>query len=226
MTAKAAWGENMKKFWLVGLALATTLAIAPAAQADTTFYVYLSGSDFSAVGTFTGTSSGSEYNITGGSLNFGNTFFNPSSGSIGTVVPPPAVCTGSPVCYLDFTAGYTYTATQPPSGLPTNHDFMYFDSIFGTTSPYVDGNGILLTLNNGETINIFSVSGVDYVTDYYNGSWLPNTDSAPGGYPVSLYISETPETPEPSSFLLFGTGLLCMAGFLFRKSLPGMIRAE
>jgi hypothetical protein len=55
------------------------------------------------------------------------------------------------------------------------------------------------------------------------GYWVvPLTaDNGQGGIPLDMNIG-----PEPSSLMLLGTGLLCMAGFVFRKSRLSMVKAR
>lgn len=202
----------MKKIGFATLALAAALATAPAAMADS-FNLYFNGpaigSDpsISGSGTLTGTEIGvsPDYDITGGTLNV----------TIG---------------------GVTYTTTVVPIANPLvpqqwpNNPGAFpgttYDNIFipGTTT--VDGNGLLFTLAGAGALN------GDYFTFFYSTT-LPYTNqiiwdattgtnsyvivNGSGGNPLDIS-----QTPEPSSMLLMGTGLLCMAGFLFRKALPSV----
>jgi hypothetical protein len=189
----------MKKFLIFGLALATALAIAPAAKAtSTTLYVGLSGTNTgnpngtSGLGIIPGSGtlqatliSGTTYDVTGGTL-----WIN---GVLGTVIANPSYP----------------TVIGAPGGGPT-----YNDKINLASGPnYVDAGGLLFSLPGSIVAEIWYDSGNDVLT-YYNDithTWDPPVAD---GYDVSFSVSST---PEPSSLLLLGTGLFLMAGFLFRK---------
>lgn len=202
----------MKKIGLITLALATALAIAPAAKADT-FNVYFNGAaidtnpGISGEGTLTGSVIGghpTEWDITGGTLDVTIGGFSYTT----TVVP-----IANPL------------APQPfPGDFPNSS----YDNIFiPGTAPYLDTNGLLFTLAgagnplNGDLLTVFFSTVLPYnnvnVWDVAFGTNQYLISNAAGGDPLSLS-----QTPEPSSMLLFGTGLLCMAGFFFRKALPNM----
>ncbi|MGA2889230.1 MAG: PEP-CTERM sorting domain-containing protein [Terracidiphilus sp.] len=197
----------MTKFWLVSLALATAVATAPAAKADP-FGITFSGAGVSGSGTLTGTSiGGGNFDITSGTLTLtiGSTTFNNV-----TVIPDTL-----PNNALE---NYGPTNADYPTGW-----FTYDDILTPKTSPYVDGDGGLL----------LEVSSTQFIELYANGSatwwdeYLVTGDSWPigaggDGAPVTMDITES---PEPSSLLLLGTGLLCLAGFIFRKSKPTLVRA-
>ncbi|MGA2352412.1 MAG: PEP-CTERM sorting domain-containing protein [Terracidiphilus sp.] len=192
----------MKKFWLLGLALATTFAIAPAAKADQ-FAISLSGTGVSGAFDISATSiGGGEYDITAGNIEI--------NGFTGTLIADPG--TVGEVYYDDLTAGGIIFPDVPPS----NHDYLFFDDILTSTvtSPYLDGNGILFNLSNGGVVNIFSFDGADYWTEYVNGKFLPATNNDAGGDPVSFDLTPS---PEPSSLLLLGSGLLGLTAFLYRR---------
>ncbi len=98
-------------------------------------------------------------------------------------------------------------------GITDLDGFQFDDILFNGASPVWDYNGIMFTLSNGDLANIFSYDGVEYFNLYANGAWL----TANGGY--GLVVSESESiTPEPSSLLLLGTGLLGLAFLSFRKA--------
>jgi len=82
-------------------------------------------------------------------------------------------------------------------------------------------------LSNGEVLNIFydnygDAYNGDYLWNEFNTSGHPLIQNAEGGDPININIY----TPEPSSLMLLGTGLLCMAGLLFWKAKPSMVRVR
>jgi hypothetical protein len=223
------FGGIMKRFWLVGLALATALAATPVAMADSygIYFLSTSGSPnptISGSGIITTTLSGSNIIITGGTVGINGSFTSSTlSGTVISTLSPPGTLT-----YADFDISpVSYSTTKP-----TDADWDSFDNILAPgVSPYVDHNGIYISLSNGEDLIIYSYTDSNKVTgDYWNlytgtaktsgnpsgnpdnGSWLitGTGNDGSGGDPIDLSIS-----PEPSSFLLFGTGLLGLAAFVY-----------
>ncbi len=214
----------MKKLWIVSLVFVTALAIAPAAKADGFNLTFASGP--------TGGASLSGNSIGGG-------MFDITSGSVvvngvsGTLLPLTAfgpAMVGSEQVKVTVSGGVaTYYYNWPNAG----EAFTFDNLVSYPGQPYLDSNGLAFNLTGGGLFdvwydpggsdgdatgyyyNIFSgtVSGADY-------GWEFSPTIGAGGAPLTF--ESFASTPEPSSLLLLGTGLLFMAGFLFRKAKPGM----
>ena len=176
----------MKKFWIMTLAVATALAIAPAAKADTWYFNFY-GLGVSGSGSLTGDPlGGGQFNITGG------TFVINGVG-----------------------AGVVNNPTPGAASVSVDGGIYYDNILIPAGSPAVTGNGLLFIIGSGasaEEFNIWSQGGVTYFDEYYEGAWLDNGEN---GVPIVLNISST---PEPSTLLLLGTGILALAVGLLLKA--------
>jgi hypothetical protein len=77
--------------------------------------------------------------------------------------------------------------------------------------PFFDGNGLSFALANGVDINLYDI--IVGPGDYIDSALQSN----PGGdIPEQATFAVS---PEPSSFILFGTAALGLAGLLFRRRL-------
>lgn len=101
------------------------------------------------------------------------------------------------------------------TGLIAPGDFHGNDNLlFPTSTPTLDSHGFSFTDVNGPdhySVNIFN-NGSGYF------AYLDDEDNFTQTVPVSFSLASA-ATPEPSAFILFGTGMLCLAGMTRRKFL-------
>jgi PEP-CTERM motif len=182
----------MKKFSLALLAIAAALAITPAALADSFNFTFSAGT-VTATGTLTGSEIGNtgEWFITGGTIDITSGGIVQGAGSLYGVLP------------------------SSPGNVPiTNVGFggtnMTYDNLLTPgANPQLDGNGLIFEVD-GTGISIWGNGSNDYAL--WEGNWAYIVRNG-----ASFDATPAP-TPEPSSLLLLGTGLLGLAFVAFRKA--------
>jgi hypothetical protein len=193
----------MKKLTFGFLALAMALAITPAASAD-----QITGS--------LGVGGGNDqWSATGITFNNPTAVARDATGAFATVLGAtpatnPATIDDTHFVFsspdvLIFTVGTstgTFTITGPINVALDNSQYLLFS-----------GTGIITLTGYSATPGTFSFSTTDSGSNY----------GSSGSSTYGFDINATP-TPEPSSLLLFGTGLLGFAGILRRKIAMMVIR--
>lgn len=197
------------------ISLAAMLCSATFAHADS-YSFSLSGSGITASGSFTTTDNGPEgsqviTSITGVFSDTNNGFSGAISGPASAPIPVPNTALTPPTTFTApaFTdAGFSYDNLFWPSG---ESPAVCIDALAFSGGDF-DIYGLVFSVAGGYTVDLWSqgVLGGYFIGDSLNGVKLG--DSA-DGYSVDF----TANAPEPSSFLLLGTGALTSLGLIRRK---------
>jgi hypothetical protein len=195
----------MKKSLFAFLALAAALAIAPAAKADDTFNFTYSDGGVSGSGTLTsatGNYQGSQVWL----LTSGSGTFNDGSGS-GTI---------------NLIGNPNYPSSTIVVEADPDNNIIYDDQLSLSNGPNqvltVEGLYFVYSSTSGDIdLNIYQLGGGPGYDGWFEGNGNEDTGGTFSITSYDLSSDELPQTPEPGSILLLGTGLFALAGLLMRR---------
>jgi hypothetical protein len=195
----------MKKSLFAFLALAAALAIAPAAKADDTFNFTYSDGSVSGSGMLTsatGNYQGSQVWL----LTSGSGTFNDGSGS------------GS----INLIGNPNYPSSTIVVEADPDNNIIYDDQLSLSNGPNqvltVEGLYFVYSSTSGDIdLNIYQLGGGPGYDGWFEGNGNEDTGGTFSITSYDLSSDELPQTPEPGSILLLGTGLFALAGLLMRR---------
>ena len=159
----------------------------------------------------------------GGQAGSGTVFDANEGGGVWSITNAIGTIDGSAVTGV---APCVYPATCGPIGTGTTWDnVLYYPAAvtFPNTGPAnVDWQGLLFTLANGDFLNLYYYDNQSQGADICGGLGYCASLLDANGNPISAGVvsatfAPVPTTPEPSSLVLFGSGILGLAGILRRK---------
>ncbi|MGA3131133.1 MAG: hypothetical protein ABSD59_10055 [Terracidiphilus sp.] len=200
----------MEKMWFAVPAMAAALAIAPLANADS-FTFAIDGTNFQSDFTFTASQIAGQPAGVDVITAVTGWFSDPDAGTVYLSANPATVISAGGAIAPNY-------ATSPDGR------FLYDNVLYtkATGNGILDWDGLLLSFTNGYELNLFSdaytADDQGQATDQGYFYWSDNgvADSnnpipMGGGAPASGDFS----APEPSSLVLFGSGLALLALSLF-----------
>ena len=219
----------MRKLSLALLALATALAISPAALADDFNFSFSTlYSTAPAPGAIFGEGAYGYGTLSGVEVSPG--LYEITSGTIELFGGSDTYAHGTGTLVADPTPGIPATTSLSPLG-QAEQPFVYDDLLYMPTNPSsaqeLDHYGLLFWVDDSEV----GISGNGVASNSYSiiewADYLANGDPSDadaesdniGGF------NATSDAPEPPSWLLLGSGLLALTGVAYRRGVPHPRRA-